>query len=576
MIVDVAVDSEGENMYQVHESTRSVRLKMPISNFVAMTPDETRQLRSPTDISRSSALPGSDEYRLLASGSTATTFDFPPSSHANSSESDALLGEDNVWAKDVSDAFKDALAIVPKNGLSKIKIAGKCCGRNELISDYILAKTGKFRLRKQVSSHIQVVKNMRSDKHLITLINDGPTFQTEEEAERNNKLFEDVFLKINMEKSLGIHEGKRSSSAVALDKPEKRQSPEVPVADVKRRKPSMCHVGVPNITFQIDDKVGGFQPMCLTIQSRQSVECLTIKENAAIANRFPKLEQFSNSNVPVLHNMVNIYWPDDYLDSYSLEHGLRTSYQVDLSEPGVCLSSYTSVYSFGTEVLKVHEADFQANTLQPFLLKFWKCFFLQLIALPQSIGPALKGITVKQVIYDNSDGVSDVLYKNKIKAVLLWEFARVTEQFKALLLTLRLLLPPQFAHVSDNSNYSIRPVNNSYLHVSSRASFDNGVNASAVSMNSHQASSLNSVNSELSQHQYNYNMGPYGSSNFGMGGDTTASMFAQSPYTPEHISALPQLSSGYGAWAIGPLPPSANVDLGRSMPEDQLTASYYS
>ncbi|GAA5833293.1 hypothetical protein JCM11251_005196 [Rhodosporidiobolus azoricus] len=79
-------------------------------------------------------------------------------------------GED-VWPKDVEDAFHTALRLLPRLGRKKLIINGKACGRNELIGDYILRITGKSRSRKQVSSHIQVLKNMRKDdKDFMSLV----------------------------------------------------------------------------------------------------------------------------------------------------------------------------------------------------------------------------------------------------------------------------------------------------------------------------------------------------------------------------------------------------------------------
>lgn len=67
----------------------------------------------------------------------------------------------DVWPDDVEVAFWEALRLIPKLGRRKVLVHGKPCGRNELIADYIERKTGKMRSRKQVSSHIQVLKNVK-------------------------------------------------------------------------------------------------------------------------------------------------------------------------------------------------------------------------------------------------------------------------------------------------------------------------------------------------------------------------------------------------------------------------------
>ncbi|CAO1629259.1 unnamed protein product [Sympodiomycopsis kandeliae] len=69
----------------------------------------------------------------------------------------------DVWPDDVEVAFWEALRLIPKLGRRKVLVNGKPCGRNELIADYIFRKTDKIRTRKQVSSHIQVLKNIKKD-----------------------------------------------------------------------------------------------------------------------------------------------------------------------------------------------------------------------------------------------------------------------------------------------------------------------------------------------------------------------------------------------------------------------------
>ncbi|KAI8601750.1 TEA/ATTS domain family-domain-containing protein, partial [Dissophora ornata] len=73
-----------------------------------------------------------------------------------------------VWPPDVESAFMKALEILPKLGRRKVLVNGKPCGRNELIADFIYQQTQKVRDRKQVSSHIQVLKNTR--KHEPTFM----------------------------------------------------------------------------------------------------------------------------------------------------------------------------------------------------------------------------------------------------------------------------------------------------------------------------------------------------------------------------------------------------------------------
>ena len=56
-----------------------------------------------------------------------------------------------------------AIRIYRKRGRTKKELNGKQCGGNEFISDFIKKTTGVERTRKQVSSHLQVLKEFLKD-----------------------------------------------------------------------------------------------------------------------------------------------------------------------------------------------------------------------------------------------------------------------------------------------------------------------------------------------------------------------------------------------------------------------------
>ncbi|KAM0792488.1 hypothetical protein ACM66B_005160 [Microbotryomycetes sp. NB124-2] len=94
----------------------------------------------------------------------------------------------DVWPPNVEEAFQTAITLVPRLGRKKVLVRGKSLGRNELIAEYVFRKTGEVRSRKQVSSHIQVLKNLRKDDaHFLWMVNE-PKDDIEEDFSEENAI----------------------------------------------------------------------------------------------------------------------------------------------------------------------------------------------------------------------------------------------------------------------------------------------------------------------------------------------------------------------------------------------------
>ncbi|EGW31613.1 uncharacterized protein SPAPADRAFT_140865, partial [Spathaspora passalidarum NRRL Y-27907] len=477
LIVDVAIDNNtGQQLYQVHESSKLVRKEMPKSNHFSRTviAEETAFFDSNnTNNSNTEKTPTRNVLGTLSPSSlkerkyvdvanypepipTTKRFngvEFHQDMLAGvpaglSGNTDVSSSDSDIWSEDVEQAFEEVLKLIPKNGLTKIKIAGRSCGRNELISDYIFTKTGKFRTRKQISSHIQVIKNLGENKNVINLINEGPVYANEEERIDATKKFEEIFSKINLNKSLGFSDSlKRNGNLPQLQAPKKRKSQKL----IPKYK-------FENFFMAVTDQYN-LNPIVFSIQHNViEVKRLKVKSNANISQRFPGMDEFRTcANTPIIHNMVKVVFPP-LPKTHSIESGFNSSFTLKREIPNEgfdstsypqTFSSFTSIYLFGKESLKFNTDGLTFNDPHDFLVKFWKVFLRNLMDKKDAaINDTLKGLTIKQIMYERSPNsvkqVQDVsmVAKSKIVSVLLWEFARVSDFSEAVTTTTNLVLPP--------------------------------------------------------------------------------------------------------------------------------------
>ncbi|KAG7886163.1 hypothetical protein KL936_005080 [Ogataea polymorpha] len=398
--------------------------------------------------------------------------------------------EQEKWPQDVEEAFEQALRIIPKHGLHKIKINGRACGRNELISDYIYAKTGKVRSRKQVSSHIQVVKNIKKRPELTKLILDGPPCD-----EETKRLFDQEFSRISMAKMAAADKSPGASKVQTIRYP---LTPIHPNSSGVRQQLSLADLFRIDLTLKkfimnyVDFEEPENSHMFTSLPEDYYQPPLRIRTNADLSHRFPQLfdliDQIKAQTpwspsmqmhstlppVPLLHGMVKIVAPDENHNTNSGHFNVNSSLQLH-SIPATdrkyaCL---TLIYSYGRTIVTTLEkletkvvrkqGSHKDVALEIRLgTNYWADFFAgirRLMGAPETkdirkdlLTRAIKGITMKQVIVNVNDENElvaetkprislDHVRKDNVRAIILWEFLKVDDQKEAKTTIRRLHLP---------------------------------------------------------------------------------------------------------------------------------------
>lgn len=331
-------------------------------------------------------------------------------------------GQEEIWSEDVETALHEILAMAPKQGSHRVKICNRSVGRNDIISTYILAKTGKYRRRKQISSHIQVLKNHGTNKALIELIKNGPTFETVEEDEANRNKFIATFESICKQKGQ-LFEYLPFNGDNLLNS-----------SDLASTLEPDLDVHLSQLVFFINSAKYG--TLCLTSQ----VKVLPPHHPApSLTYQFPAVERHFQYKAPILRNTVRIF-----PNLYDLGAVMHTRCRVDVTGYNGPLNCFTTVMSMGQEVLRTNEKDFPVNQSSPFLKNFWNSLFQ---TCDQLIAPTIltfQGITVKQILYKPIDEDSYDLLLSNVKAVLLWDFGIVNRAEDAVTISSKVLVPASF------------------------------------------------------------------------------------------------------------------------------------